>query len=378
MKKFILFLFITFSSLCCFTQQFFPIPDLWEIDIWDGSNWNNVSIVDYEFNSDCYPIEILAQALNFETNTVENSSFTTISYNTASLPYESITQIWDSDTNTWVNNIKINTTYDGNENVTEVLYSSWVSGDWELNNRTRLFYNSSSLVNESIEEDWVSDVWKKTYRTTTTYNTNDAIDIETDFNWNSTSMSWENEELRTYDYIGAQNLLNLIDIETWNGTGWESDALEEYSYDTNDYVIGILESTWNGASYENDTRQIITNNSEGYPTETITQSWVIVSWINTSRDTRTYNECANLAIDEYEEIKIEISPNPSSDWVSIKLESGLNGLAKIMDTNGRILTTYKIDKFNNKIPISTFSEGIYYIVINSNERQLVKKIIIKR
>ena len=64
---------------------------------------------------------------------------------------------------------------------------------------------------------------------------------------------------------------------------------------------------------------------------------------------------------------LEVYPNPSHDYIEVKLPSSDNFELKIMDVAGKIISTEKIDKNIQKIKldVSKYANGMYYLQLNS-------------
>lgn len=77
-------------------------------------------------------------------------------------------------------------------------------------------------------------------------------------------------------------------------------------------------------------------------------------------------------------VGLEISPNPSNDFVVISTQSAIITNATIADMNGRIVRNYKVSNLNStSISISDLSPGIYLLTISSDKGIATKKIIKK-
>nr|NQU92952.1 T9SS type A sorting domain-containing protein [Bacteroidota bacterium] len=87
---------------------------------------------------------------------------------------------------------------------------------------------------------------------------------------------------------------------------------------------------------------------------------------------------SNTGINEMGEASIEIYPNPASEEITIKLNNSYTGQVgvKIIDSKGQVLVE---KNFTNKtnLNVSTFSGGVYYVKINNENLNEVRKIVIK-
>jgi len=82
-------------------------------------------------------------------------------------------------------------------------------------------------------------------------------------------------------------------------------------------------------------------------------------------------------IEEDSDSKIIISPNPAKDYFTINFNNNSEKEISIFSIQGRLLKTENTNSENHKIDCSNFESGIYIIKINSNNKQTIKKIILK-
>ncbi|MGL1465827.1 T9SS type A sorting domain-containing protein, partial [Vibrio parahaemolyticus] len=76
--------------------------------------------------------------------------------------------------------------------------------------------------------------------------------------------------------------------------------------------------------------------------------------------------------EENEKNEIDISPNPSQNYVKVTMPIGLqhNGLLNITDITGRTLKQIKLKSTDQNIytfDLSSFSDGLYIVSITENE-----------
>ncbi len=64
---------------------------------------------------------------------------------------------------------------------------------------------------------------------------------------------------------------------------------------------------------------------------------------------------------------IEVYPNPSQDYIEVKLPQADNFELKIMDVAGKTISTERIEKNTDKIKldVSNYANGMYYLQLNS-------------
>ncbi len=85
-----------------------------------------------------------------------------------------------------------------------------------------------------------------------------------------------------------------------------------------------------------------------------------------------------VGIEEFEEIKFEIYPNPAKEKLTVELAegSGQNTAIKFFDVTGREVLTYWITTRKESIDVSGFAEGVYTAVLMEDEGVVARKKII--
>lgn len=94
------------------------------------------------------------------------------------------------------------------------------------------------------------------------------------------------------------------------------------------------------------------------------------------------SDCSNVAlsIEDFttSEVVVNLFPNPTSKYFTIKLSKGLNPSkisgVKIFSANARLL--YYSKTYEEKIQVDNYSKGIYFIQIDFSNKQITKKLII--
>lgn len=375
MKK-LLLCFIALATFAISYAQEPPIdvPETWETDVWDfpNSGWNFFARTTNTFNADCYPTESLLETIDLSTGTLENAGLLLITYNSNNLATEQIFQFWDIVTSQFVNSLKTDFFYNGND-LTETITYEWMANSWQEGERAVYTYNSG-IPNDAIKYNWDTNTstWLNSEKFEFTYNSSDKL-VETIFLiWDNNTSSWINDRLEMFSY--SSDILISKEIDEWNGSGWENHTFTTYTSDSSNFIIEKLKTEWDGSTYINEKRTLRTNNSDGNPTEMIDQNWMANSWTNGTRDRRTYPDC-NLAVTEQENLDFTVSPNPSSENITISSTLHIEANVTISDNNGRIVHTGSIEGNNRTIDISQLSEGIYFITIESKQTRVIKKIV---
>ena len=85
---------------------------------------------------------------------------------------------------------------------------------------------------------------------------------------------------------------------------------------------------------------------------------------------------STLSIDEKNSLTFDILPNPSRDYLTVKLPNEISdGSVEIFDFLGRSVMTSKINKIENRLNLTNLAVGMYIIRLTSEGKSGVKKII---
>ena len=86
---------------------------------------------------------------------------------------------------------------------------------------------------------------------------------------------------------------------------------------------------------------------------------------------------AVLNVSEIETIKVDVYPNPSSDFINISYaENAINQLS-IYDINGALIQNISPKSNNLMLDVTNYSKGNYVIVLSANDNVVTKRITIK-
>ncbi|MGZ3902278.1 MAG: PKD-like domain-containing protein [Bacteroidia bacterium] len=102
----------------------------------------------------------------------------------------------------------------------------------------------------------------------------------------------------------------------------------------------------------------------------------IQSTIVRAKSNITNNRTTDVKIVEH---SFNVYPNPASGEITIKLNKDCkNCSVELYNSLGQVLLTEKLSSSENKINVSEFENGIYYLKLNSeNKQQLIKKVIVQ-
>ncbi|MPM59689.1 hypothetical protein SDC9_106535 [bioreactor metagenome] len=81
-------------------------------------------------------------------------------------------------------------------------------------------------------------------------------------------------------------------------------------------------------------------------------------------------------INDEENIKISISPNPATDFVSITTDETPSQIS-ILNITGQVVQTINPVSAQTNIATNQLPSGVYFVKVNSNNRIITRKFIIE-
>lgn len=291
---------------------------------------------------------------------------------------------WDFDNQEWDLFYRNNYTYDDSGNIIQVFIQSWnnETEEWENYSLKIYTYDDNGNQTQSIRQNWNNDIeeWKNFRQFSYTYDNNGNLSYYLYQSWNGDGEVWENEYHYSYTYNGYGNLTLKIRQDWVNDTlQWHNSVQYLYSYDINGNQIYYLSQTWDGyiEDWKNSNQSFYTYDDNGNRTQELFQIWDINSeeWINNYKYDHFWSEFETNGIKEKNKNKINITPNPASDKITIL--SGitqLNPQIKIYSISGILVQTGGLN-FQNEIDISNLAKGFYFLIIDTDKGEIVRKFI---
>ena len=99
-------------------------------------------------------------------------------------------------------------------------------------------------------------------------------------------------------------------------------------------------------------------------------------YLSNSPENMLVPESGPLSISEDDKIDFGLYPNPAKDVVTIKSANNITSI-DVLNINGQLISTKKINSKNYQLSVSNLSSGIYFIKVHFNNTKTVKKIIIE-
>ena len=161
---------------------------------------------------------------------------------------------------------------------------------------------------------------------------------------------------------GSQAVLTNAVIFPAN-TNWQYLSLE--ILDDSNYTILIGTSTFEEIKADTFEIRIFHNPILSYEGAVTTGNLEIDS-INTT---------VLLSTDEQSLEKINIFPNPASDFITLNISANDSGMATFYNILGQEVMTQELNSINTRIDISELNSGIYMLAIKTSEGSITKKLI---
>jgi len=145
------------------------------------------------------------------------------------LKTEMLRQNWNEDDSTWLNNAKNLYSYDVSGNLIEETQFVWQTGSsiWRESTKIQFIRNQSKQVTEKIYQTWITGEWESTHKYTYQYESH-GLQSEIVYNiWNGETWVVNNRYLMEYDDTGS--LTREIYQKWFTGKGnWVNDYKWEY------------------------------------------------------------------------------------------------------------------------------------------------------
>lgn len=97
-------------------------------------------------------------------------------------------------------------------------------------------------------------------------------------------------------------------------------------------------------------------------------------WIATGNGVSKLNGA--LSVEDYTELNMSIAPNPASDFIEVRTEEQCD-LIRVLNTQGQVIYEQIPESTTTSIETNTFSQGIYFIQVSSENNTSCRKLIIR-
>ena len=337
------------------------LSQFWQSPSW-VTDWGWKYNYTYDVNNNI--TEILYQSWNSNINAWENNWKDIYTFDNDGNLIEYIEQYWNSNTNSWVSSFKEIYTIDANGVIIEALIQDWdeMSSIWVNDEKiiNIVWHNWTGDPHESdlesyTSQEWDSGIWVTSMRTNITYDTYGGhVEIEEEYN----NGNWEN----AYKY---------------------SDMYDEHSN-----YLGYQSEYWDNGTWKIDWGNIYLLTYSGIDlVERISQGWdptiAVPGYVNQWKE--EYSDFVTIeGIDEnvLMSANINLYPNPARGILNLEVKNmDKEDLSmEIVNLNGQVIFQQQLNptgQLVNKIDVSNYSKGIYFVKVQNAKEIKVGKIIIQ-
>jgi Secretion system C-terminal sorting domain len=343
---------------------------------WNGEDWQNVSRELNKYNAEANSNTFTKEEWNLGKKVWESDGYKLLTYDsygnlisiflnsTCSMCSDSreflaydgngnllvyTYEYWADGISSWVNVMKVEFTYDSNNNMLTRLDAegNWESEEWENKSRNTREYDAEK-ISMVLDEIWDSEkeIWVGRNKSTFTFNSK-GYQIES-LNQEWIDGEWVNEFRNSYTYNSSGSLSTEL-YEAWENEEWLSSSKKSNSYDTkNNLLVSVfqkwLNEQWKNAEANFGFEDFYGNNFGNYRSYKIEINWMIISSAKENSE--------NI-------FNVNIFPNPAQNVATIKYNLEQNGNVKIKITN---INGEVINIFNQNYQTS----GEHEIQINTN------------
>ncbi len=319
--------------------------------IWDGIKW----------------IEEIKSKLYYR-NDYEIDSLIMYSYDTIAGTYElqskfvyeyqdevnvrDVNYIIDSLTGAWMSFMKTEYQHDNSGNLTGEVTSVYdeESEQWFETTKTDYFYSGGkldySIESLEIPGTGIEMLYEKiTYQ----YDNNGQLESEISFNYNLVLFDWEPMLKTTYEF---------------NAAGFET-VINDYSWQDPDWVLSAKDST----VYIDNEKPVV----EFYFEESPVDYSVILS----QKTFYSYNTPVSADQISANQNLIQMYPNPTTNFVTLKIENPENAEIRIFDMNGKEVLRKAILSQTTTLSTQSLNRGNYIVKIRNKNLVQAQVLVVK-
>ena len=360
---------------------------------WINGSWENYYRAVFTFDDQGNGLVYLSQYWQSPTWVTDWGWKDNYTYDVNNNITELISQWWSSSINAWENAYKDIYTYDANGYLIEYIAQYWVPSTslWLSDFKEIYTINVSGVIIEALMQDWdeISSIWVNDEKIISIVWHNwtgnpDESDLEsyTSQEWDSGIWvnSWRTNI--TYDAYGG----NIeIDEEYINGN-WENSYKYSDMYDAHSNYLGYQEEYWvNGAWKINWGYKYLLTYSGIDLVERISQDWDFNTEEYKNQWKEEYSDFVTIeGIDENAILSASINlyPNPARGILNLEVKNmDKEDLSvDIVNLNGQVIFSKRFNNTGqlvNKIDVSNYSKGIYFVKVKNANELKVGKIIIQ-
>ena len=248
---------------------------------------------------------------------------------------------------------KIEFSYDGNNNITQMFDQEKVGGQWFKKERHTYDYNGNNVIKHTLET------------------------------WNSLANDWKRKKQWEYTYAGA--LVTLERESQWDGAVWVPVNQHTYAYDGNQNMITDTEEFWSQGNFVNESLTEWVYNGQDLPEVVTTRSWVNGNWTSTIDDKQYRFYYQNYFPTSVKPVafdnEVSLYPVPASDVLTIDINwvQPEQFTVSLVDIKGSVLKSWKeqpASSYRKQIDVSQLPNANYFVTVAGESVQSTKRIVV--
>ena len=365
----------------------------------NGTNWVDSSKTEYQYNANNKLDNTIDLTWDAPiANQWNNNYKEMVSYDANNNINETIEQIWNATSNQWDNDYKTNITFNANDNPYLVIGYNWNNGQWNNDFKIDVTYVSALVINQVISYNWDtnSNQWLEETKTNYNYNANNKIDTVISEEYDGTQYDLSDKTIYAYD---ANDMISEIIYQYRDGGQWVNSDKTTYQVDTNanrvseisfDFATSWsyntkIEYTYNTsllmANIANPFNQSEIEYKLGFENNPFTNkilhqtnySYATGAW--SGNDKTTYYYVNTASVNNANVTNVSIYPNPTTNIVNVNFNDTSFNIKQINIYD--VLGKKVLQTSNKQINIQHLEKGVYNIEITSTKGNLIRKKIIK-
>jgi len=290
----------------------------------------------------------------------------------------------------WVNYTRENYTYDSNNLLLILNYSTWQNNAWVvgltvyysynlngqiltiLRNTSRSFYtyNDQNKLDTITSQYYANGIWTNNQRSVYSYNSIPGGNTITRLQLIWSGSNWDNFTKRTETFDNNGNLALYI-WETWqNGTIWELNTRRSWVYDNNQNPVYLLQEWWTDSAWVNSGQTNFEYDSDADIVFSQTDYWLDDVWAK--RNTYHYYYYSPVSTHTPSAANFTIFPNPASTSVTLESE-GLTHI-NLFDQQGRLVRSQGLQgQAQETLQLGNLPTGNYLLQVFGSDGKIGAK-----
>ncbi|MBG6111126.1 hypothetical protein IWX84_002010 [Flavobacterium sp. CG_9.10] len=185
---------------------------------WDmgTSLWNDTVRSSYIYNPAMKALTFLSEIW---AGTWQNSQLETNTYDSNNFLIHTLSQTWDLTNSRWKNYVQTNFINNADGTINQSITQNRYLDIWENSSQTNFIYDANGTLHQTItltQQPWdYDDIWYNNIRVTTSYDGSNHITNSLSQIWDAASSSWINNFKSDYSNDGNGNPIQII-MQSWD------------------------------------------------------------------------------------------------------------------------------------------------------------------